>query len=394
MNNSVEYVSEKSLAIDIVRKTLKEAFVEIVEEKYINKGFGYKYVCKSKRTFGIVIYFKADMSSKIVFENAPVEIKLLFDKKQEEKPVEQEIVSQQNIPVHLSIKISNQIDVEKIKTLLQDRFIDSEESKPNKSITYKLKIKKNNSNFTVTQYNNGTLLLQGITSSLFDEIKEIVNSVCPLTDVQNALMYIPAKEQGIVQAAIEEVPEAFSDLYKQAQSLLSEEAFNYLYYNDRQDIASAIGILNVVKEANLKIPLYNPIIYPFAKAFEGFIIKLLIDKCFFTFDQYKANPDMVKIGKILREKQFLKYIKDPIRNSGILDKLAFVWKNYRCRELHSDPALENDIVNLNDVNQAENRIRDISAAIMDGYRVLVKNGLTNEDMNNHAIADNETMVSQ
>ena len=79
MTNSIEYVYEKSVAIDNVRNMLKEV-CEKIEEKEINNGYGYKYTCYLGNKFGVILYFKAGMSSKIVFENAPDEIKSLFEK--------------------------------------------------------------------------------------------------------------------------------------------------------------------------------------------------------------------------------------------------------------------------------------------------------------------------
>jgi ribonuclease HIII len=379
MANSIEYIYEKSVAITNVREILQKACESILEEKEINHGVGYKYTCVLGGKFGVVLYFKAGVSSKIVFENAPDEVKGLFDKKQAESFIEEK-EAQPALPVYSSIKITSQHKIERIKELLTGRFCNSIELNPTDIITYRLTIQKAPYRFTVTQFNNGTMLLQGVTSPLFDEIKEVVHSVNPLSDVENALIYIPKEEQAKVQAAIEKVPETFKDLYTQAQSLLTEEAFNYLYENDKQTIASAIGILNVVKEANLVIPLYNPILYPFAKVFEGFLIRLMIDKCFFTFGEYKDDPEIAKIGNALREKKFKKYIKDPVRNSSILSKLETVWESLRCHELHSDPAQNDEIISLKDIAQAETRIREISGAIMDGYRILVKNGYTEDEM--------------
>lgn len=379
MAKSVEYIYERSAAITNVREILQKACESILEEKEINNGIGYKYTCFLRTKFGVILYFKAGISSKIVFENAPVEIMELFNKKPKEGFIEEK-GTQPALPIHSSVKVSSQDKIVRIKELLLGNFSDCSESKPKNTIAYKLAIQKSQYRFTVTQFNNGTMLLQGVTSPLFDEIKELIHSVNPLSDIENALIYIPQEEQAKVQAAIEEVPETFKDLYTQAKAMLTREAFEYLYENDKQTIVSAIGILNVVKKADLRIPLYNPILYPFAKVFEGFIIRLMIDKCFFTFEEYKTNPDIAQIGNALRKKKFEKYIKDPTRNSGVVSKLENVWENLRCHELHSDPAQDDEIINLKDITQAENRISEIAAAIMDGYRILVKHGYTEDEL--------------
>ena len=155
---------------------------------------------------------------------------------------------------------------------------------------------------------------------------------------------------------------------------------SYLFKNDQQTLVSAIGILEVVRSNKLNIPLYNPILYPFAKVFEGFVIKLLIDKAFFTFDAYKANPEVADIGNALRKKKLKKYIKDTRRNEFVLDKLITTWESLRCHELHSDPAQDDSIINLTDIDQVDNRIGEISGTIIDAYRIIVESGYTEEEM--------------
>jgi ribonuclease HIII len=379
MANSIEYIFENSVAITNVRNILNGACVSITEEKEINNGIGYKFSCLLGGKFGVVLYFKAGRSSKIVFENTPDQIKALFESNADDSQIA-EADAQPSLPVHSSIKIDGNEKIERIQALLYEHFADREESKPKDTIVYKIVVRKNKYRFAVTQFKNGTLLLQGVTSPLFEEIKAVVHSVNPLSDVENALLYIPQKEQDKVQEAINRVPESFEGLYEQAEERLTKDAFNYLYDNDKQTIVSAIGILNLVKESDLQIPLYNPILYPFAKAFEGFIIKLMIDKCFLTFDEYKDNPNKADIGNTLRNNKFKKYIKDPIRHSNILVKLNTVWEDLRCHELHSDPAQNDNIINLTDITQAETRIAEISGAIMDGYRIIVENGYSEDEM--------------
>ena len=254
------------------------------------------------------------------------------------------------------------------------------ETKPKETIFYKVRIEKNNVALTVTQFVNGTILLQGVDSSLVSDVLSIIQKINPITEKENALMYVPKNEQKAVAAAIDTIPNIFVDLYDEAKSRISQDAFEFLFNNDQQTLVSAIGILKAVKQTDLKIPLYNPVLYPFAKVFEGFIIRLMIEKCFFTYDKYQSNSEIARIGNALREKKFEKYIKDKKRDGNIVDKLRVMWEDLRCHELHSDPAQNPQIINLADVQQVENRIGEISSSIMDGYRILVENGYTEAEM--------------
>ncbi len=382
MSTTITFVLERDIAINKVRTILTDAHYSITNEKAINNGYGYKYFCES---FGVVLYFKAGKSSKIVLENAPEELNLLFEPQQYEKkqtyPEQNETTPlTKTIPIHLAIRIATQTKQEEIKSAIKAKYKNIEESKPREAINYKFDVMQGTQRFSITQFTNGTLLLQGASSPLFTEILGIVHSINPLSEIENALIYVPEREQKQVKKAIEEIPKVFSDIYQRAQERISRDAFDYLYQNDQITLVSAIGILEAVKEKDLKIPLYNPILYPFAKTFEGFIIRLMIDKCFISFEDYKQNPNKADIGNCLRNKKFEKYIKDLSRNGFVLNKLNTVWESIRCHELHADPAQDDDIVNLQDIMQVENRIGEISSAIMDGYRILVKNGYTESEI--------------
>ena len=48
--------------------------------------------------------------------------------------------------------------------------------------------------------------------------------------------------------------------------------------------------------------------------------------------------------------------------------------------MHSDPAQDDSIINLTDIDQVDNRIGEISGTIIDAYRIIVENGYTEEEM--------------
>lgn len=385
MAKSIEFVFPKEEAIEKVKEILSSHGIDSLSEKDINNGLGLKFY--QSKSFSLVLYFKGTLSSKIVFEKTPDDIDSWFEISDEfskdEKPF-----SNPDVPIHASFKINTSENQEAIYNKILEVFPDAIESKPKDTIFYKLRIEKHKISLTVTQFNNGTILLQGIDSFIVSKVLSIIQEINPITVKENALIYVPEDEQKAVSEAIDTVPDIFVDLYSEAKKRISEKAFNFLFDNDKQTLVSAIGILKAVKETDLKIPLYNPVLYPFAKVFEGFIIRLMIEKCFFTYEEYQANPEKVEIGNALRNKKFKKYIKDLKRDSNVLDKLKVMWEDLRCHELHSDPAQNPQIINLTDVQQAENRIGEISAAIMDGYRILVANGYTEAEMK--ALKQNET----
>lgn len=371
---SYKFEHEKEIAKEIVRNKLVEFDYVITSEKSINNNFGYKF---SGNSFAIIIYFKNDKSSKIVFEKASEEVVALFQQYYDDKKIDNEN-KEKTVPIHTSIKIEDKTKMKILKNHLLDSFTNISIVENQSPIYYRLKIQKEEDKFTLTQYETGTLLLQGQSTKLFFDILDTIQSINPLSDLENTLLYVPQEHQTQVKNVFDE--NDFSQIYDLAQKRISSQAFSYLFKNDQQTLVSAIGILEVVRSNNLNIPLYNPILYPFAKVFEGFVIKLLIDKAFFSFEAYKANPEVADIGNALRKKKLKKYIKDTRRNEFVLDKLITTWESLRCHELHSDPAQDDSIVNLTDIDQVDNRIGEISGTIIDAYRIIVENGYTEEEM--------------
>lgn len=373
---SCKFEHEKETAKEIVRNKLVEFEYAITSEKSINNDFGYKFYGNE---FAIIIYFRNDKSSRLVFEKANVEIVSLFQQYFNDEKTDNEL-KEKTVPIHTSIKIADKSKIDDLKSHLLANFTNISIVENQSPIYYRLKIQNKDDKFTLTQYETGTLLLQGQSTKLFSDILDKIQSINPLSDLENTLLYVPQENQAQIKNVFDKNKNDFSEIYDLAQKRISSQAFSYLFKNDQQTLVSAIGILEVVRSNKLNIPLYNPILYPFAKVFEGFVIKLLIDKAFFTFDAYKANPEVADIGNALRKKKLKKYIKDIRRNEFVLYKLITTWESLRCHELHSDPAQDDSIINLTDIEQVDNRIGEISGTIIDAYRIIVENGYTEEEM--------------
>ena len=373
---SLKFEYDKEESKKLVREILSKAKLTIDEEKNINNGLGYKF---RGHNFAIILYYKANKSSKLVFERAGSEVIDLFTNRSNEADDESGGVVK-SVPIHTSIKITDKARIEELKKQLIGRFENSNISEDVPRAYYRLQIQKGEDRFTLTQYETGTLLLQGQSTNLFYEVLEIVEAVKPLNQIENALLYVPQESQEQVKCVLEADLKKFEHIESLAEKRVSAEAFNYLFRNDQQTLVSAMGILETVRNNNLCIPMYNPILYPFAKVFEGFVIKLMIDKAFFSFEDYKKNPEIADIGNALWKNKFKKYIKDLRRNEFVLSKLATTWESLRCHELHSDPAQDDRIINLTDIDQVDNRIGEIAATIIDAYRILIANGYTEEDV--------------
>ena len=65
MGQSVDFKYQKEFAIQKIKNLLEQNSFPIKQEKIINNGYGYKI---SGDEYSIIVYFKGEISSKIVFE--------------------------------------------------------------------------------------------------------------------------------------------------------------------------------------------------------------------------------------------------------------------------------------------------------------------------------------
>lgn len=369
MGKTFSYIKEIDTAVSEIRLGMRNAKIPFQET---NVQYGIKFICENGSSF--ILYFSKGKTSKIFFEKENEKTVSLIEKMCGEK----EGITRQRIPIsaNYSISKSNQ---DLIQKKLEESFVIVRKEVKRNTIKYIFEITENDEKVTVTQFLSGKLLLQGIDSVLVTRIREIICCVEPISNVEEALTYIPEKQQAHAKKVIDQI-EGF-DLYcDKAKRALSDDAYNYLSIVDKKQIVTAFGLLEAIKENSIALPLYNPVVYPVAKAFEGFILKMMMDKKAFTLEEYKTNPEKAEIGNWLRNQKFAKYIKDNRRDGYINNSLIAAWEGIRCEELHSDPARPADSVDIITVEQAEAKIGAVCTAITYAYQIIVKNGFSEEEM--------------
>ncbi|MFQ9738280.1 MAG: hypothetical protein ACLR06_11465 [Christensenellaceae bacterium] len=67
--------------------------------------------------------------------------------------------------------------------------------------------------------------------------------------------------------------------------------------------------MQAIKENSIELPVYNPIVYPVAKAFEGFILKMMMDKRAFTLEEYQKIQKLLISEIGLEAKSFQSILK-------------------------------------------------------------------------------------
>lgn len=368
MGKSYVYIYDESIGINRLIEAINHADLFIVNKVTIQ--YGTKFCFQNGSS--IILYYSKGKTSKIYVEKESEEITSMLEKLcTTEKRIEA-------VPIYasFSIRMENQ---EKIKQDICKNFSVTEKTTKKDTIVFILDVVEGDYRITVTQFNSGKLLLQGIDSPLVAKIKEIINHYDPISNTEDALTYIAKDKQDETKKVIEKI-DGFDEYCDKAQKSLSSEAYDYLSLSDKKQIVTAFGLLQAIKENSISLPVYNPIVYPVAKAFEGFILKMMMDKQAFTLEAYQENPEVANIGNWLRKEKFSKYIKDPRRDGTVNLLLLTAWEGIRCLEMHSDPVRNIDITELITIEQAEMKIGAVCNAITTAYRVIIKNGFTEEEM--------------
>lgn len=368
MGKTFQFVLEREESVEKIRKAFSEAQQKIANEVEVQHGI--KFKCEDGASF--ILYFSKGKASKIFFEKETDDAVSIIDSLC--NPLEK---AEPTIPVYASFSIS-QDNKYKIKEEIVATLETIEKEKKKDTIDYILEITEGKFHLTVTQFVTGNLLIQGPDSILVSQIKEIINKYQPISNKEEVLTYVEKEKQKETEKVIEQI-EGFDDYCEKARKTLSEEAYNYLNLIDKKQIVTAWGLLQAIKENDIKLPLYNPIVYPVAKAFEGFIIKMMMDKKAFTLERLKEDADAAKIGNWLRNEKFKKYIKDERRDGYVLNSLIGAWEGIRCEELHSDPArvVNYDIITI---EEAEAKIGNVCNVITSAYKIIIKDGYTEEEM--------------
>ncbi len=371
MGKSFAIIMEQDEALKIIRHALNEASIKICQEVPVQ--YGIKFLCDNGATF--ILYFSKGKSSKIFFEKESRETVTCIEKicNIDKKPSRGE-----SVPIYASYQIPvDQKDI--IKQNILECFTVTEKETKKDTILYIFELTEGDYRLTITQFNSGKLLLQGLDSILVTKVKEIIYKYYSITNKEEALTYVPQEQHKETERVIEQI-EGFDDYCDKARNVLSKEVYDYLPLLDKKQIVTAFGLLKAIKENSISLPLYNPIVYPVAKAFEGFVIKMMIDKKAFSIEDYRKNPEIAQIGNWLREEKFNRYIKDLRRDGSVSKLLIAAWEGIRCEELHSDPARYDMPGDLLTIDMAEAKIGTVCDAIISAHRIIIKNGYTEEEM--------------
>ncbi len=224
---------------------------------------------------------------------------------------------------------------DKTKSLIQQfpGEITWREADPDGTQIYQAEIRSGGDKVVITQYRTGTLMVQGLASALFDLVCDQLDQKLSQSIADRATRYIPEENR---QAALDRMsqPEAEKNALSWLIECIGEDVYNFLYPHDRETLLSGTALLQTVQEINLNLPDFSVLVMPFARAYEGFIVKLFIHIGLADATKIEQSVRAIQVGRWLDELPDL--MADPFRDGHLVDTLKNAWTSCRHLVVHSD----------------------------------------------------------
>lgn len=145
------------------------------------------------------------------------------------------------------------------------------EDNPNADINYRYSVFGDGSKITITQYNTGTLLLQGKNDYLFDQCCSLIEKTVKIDTKDVIGRFVSENEDKKVEVIEQCTPELLVNAEKNVRSALGG-AFDFLEVHDQNYLISS----ECLRMCGVCLPEYSPLVMPAAKGYEGFVKKLVI----------------------------------------------------------------------------------------------------------------------
>ena len=235
-------------------------------------------------------------------------------------------------------------------TKVEKATIEVKES-PNSNIEYRSKIVRNDLMLTLTQYNNGTLLLQGKTDPLFDEICDLVDMTANPSDKDVISRFISCDEENLKTFAAKYTPELISIAENNVKQKIGS-GFEYLEpYDKKWFVASECLCLTAIP-----LPEFSPLVMPASKAFEGFAKKLIVEIGLVAADHFSKKEGNFSPLSDLNNSARKNICENNKHVDTMLRKIDLCLKENRHFMMHSD---DSKITKVDSQKEAEEKVNDI-----------------------------------
>jgi len=249
------------------------------------------------------------------------------------------------IPTHIRYKITTNQLQDSIKDSLNHlegtlRIIQN----PDDSTIYRASIERENYKVFLTQYANGTLLIQGKTELLFEEVCDNIETIANPSETEVIVRYISNNEAALREFSEKDTPLLQENAKKEVKQKI-RDVFNYLDdYNKKQFIAA-----QCLCNYKLDLPEYSAVVMPASKGFEGFIKKLLVDIELVPSNYFNRRGATFSPLTDRNNKKRINLCNSDNKMDAFLNKINVDLNHYRNFMMHSDPSA---ITVINDIQDA------------------------------------------
>lgn len=231
---------------------------------------------------------------------------------------------------------------------------------------YRAEVRQDHQRITITQYGSGMLMVQGASGSQFDLVCEVLDQHLDQSFTDRAARFIPAPTEQVTATIYLAKPEAENEATQWLLGQIDRQVLEFLYPNDQSTLIAAAGVRNAYAKPHEALPDYSVIVMPFAKAYEGFVIRLAVHLGLTDQETLKQKANEIEIGNWLEAIRIR--LPDIKRYVEISDTLNAAW-GCRNKAVHSDPAHPLSV--LKSFSEAEQEISTILRAMARAHRVFV-----------------------
>jgi len=236
---------------------------------------------------------------------------------------------------------------------------------PNDSIIYRASIEREISKVVLTQYSNGTLLIQGKTELLFDELCDNIEKIANPSETEVIIRYISNNEAALNEFSKKDTPILQENAKNEVQQKLGD-VFSYLDDYDRKQLVVAQCLCNY----RLGLPEYSAVVMPASKGFEGFIKKLMADIQLVPSNYFrKKGATFTPLTDKSNPKRRNLCSRDKYMET-FLNKINVSLNLYRHFMMHSDPSVLTIINKIKDAITKVDEIFKDTKYIFDYFNLL------------------------
>ena len=222
---------------------------------------------------------------------------------------------------------------------------------PSAAIEYRARVTRNDFSLTATQYNNGTLLLQGKTDKLFDESCDLIERTANPSDKEVISRFISCDEENLKIFAAKYTPEIITMAENSVKQKIGD-VFNYLEpYDQKWFVASECLCLTAIP-----LPEFSPLVMPASKAFEGFAKKLLIGVGLFEPDHFRTKQGNFSPLNDEKNPKRIVICKKERHAESMLKRVSLCLDLSRNFMMHSD---DSKITKIDSHEEAEEKVNNI-----------------------------------